>query len=359
MEYKIKNFNKELLKKRYPSYVMGVDIGGTRTNLGIAGVKNLKVNLLFSLDFNSNDLSSLIPALEDTLSYANNYNIEVDVACIGAAGIVSPSNDYAQITNTKWNASSKELTNKTALSTIFIINDFQSIGYGINLLDSKNKNDIIQIRRSIKPSFETKVILGAGTGLGKSILTYDYHYNAYMPLQSEGGHEDFPIQNDFEMEMVQFIKKLQNISHPLTYEEILSGRGIESLYQFLRASQDLKETQYTDKIENANNKAPLISKYRNQDETCKKTFRLFTRFYARCAKNFVLDAFARGGLYIAGGIAVKNREIFTTKDFIEEFENAYRRTDFLKTVPISVIINYDVSLYGACFAAMYKLYCKQ
>jgi glucokinase len=82
---------------------------------------------------------------------------------------------------------------------------------------------------------------------------------------------------------------------------------------------------------------------------------MFTRFYGRCAKNFVLDSLANGGLYIAGGMANKNIEIFSTKEFLNEFENAYRRNDILEKVPIHVIVNYDVSLYGACFAAMYNL----
>jgi len=98
----------------------------------------------------------------------------------------------------------------------------------------------------------------------------------------------------------------------------------------------------------------LISKYKEKDETCKETFRLFTKFYGRCAKNLVLDTLARGGLYIAGGIAVKNKEIFMKDDFTSEFINGFRRDDFLKEVPVNLILNYDVSLYGACFAAMIK-----
>jgi len=81
---------------------------------------------------------------------------------------------------------------------------------------------------------------------------------------------------------------------------------------------------------------------------------LFTLFYARCAKNFALNTLATGGLYIAGGIASKNKKIFTSKIFKDEFENAYRRADVLKSIPISIIVNYNVSLYGACFAAMYQ-----
>jgi len=92
----------------------------------------------------------------------------------------------------------------------------------------------------------------------------------------------------------------------------------------------------------------------NQDEACRETYRLFTKFYARCAKNFALDILAEGGLYIYGGIAVKNKEIFTSKDFVNEFEKSHRRVEIIKKIPINLIINYDLGLYGACYAAIHQ-----
>jgi len=363
MEYTIKNCNKSKIDYNFSNYVLGIDIGGTNTNLAIAGIYNKKPNLLFSHNYKTEKLDSIIPPIDSILTYSkNNFKIEVDFACIGAAGVVSSSNDFVQLTNAEWNISSNEIINKTSLSSVFIINDFQAIGYGLNLLNSENKDDIYTIRSGksnldiLKP---TRAIIGAGTGLGKSILSYDENFNAYIPIPSEGGHSDFPIENDFEIQLVEFVKKLRNISQPLSYEEVLSGRGIESIYLFLRNKEKKNVTKYTKEIDDSSDKTPLISKYRNVDETCKETFRLFTKFYARCAKNFVLDTLSRGGLYIAGGIAAKNKEVFLTNQFIDEFENALNRKDLLKEIPINVIVNYDVSLYGACYAAMYKLLSKK
>jgi glucokinase len=79
-------------------------------------------------------------------------------------------------------------------------------------------------------------------------------------------------------------------------------------------------------------------------------------FYARCAKNFVFDTMATGGIYLAGGIASKNKEAFQSDEFIQTFESSSRRSDVLKRTPIYLIVNYDVSLYGACLAAIYQLY---
>ena len=53
MDYAVKNFNEKMLKENFPSYVLGVDIGGTNTNLSIAGVKESRIILLFSYSYNN------------------------------------------------------------------------------------------------------------------------------------------------------------------------------------------------------------------------------------------------------------------------------------------------------------------
>ena len=122
----------------------------------------------------------------------------------------------------------------------------------------------------------------------------------------------------------------------------------------MKQSKRFEDSKYSNEIEKSTDKAEAIAKYKKVDHLCAETFRLFTRFYGRCAKNFVLDSLATGGLYIAGGIASKNKEIFSTDIFISEFENVYRYSKYLKETPIYVILDYDISLKGACFAAMYK-----
>ena len=190
--------------------------------------------------------------------------------------------------------------------------------------------------------------------MGKSILIYNKENKIYYPIPSEGGHADFPIYNNFEFELIDYLKNLRSISNPLTYEEVLSGRGLEGIYSFIIQEQDYKQNVIVREIEKSNNKANLISKYKETDKNCEKAFKIFTKFYGRCAKNFLLDTMALGGLYIAGGIASKNSDIFNYSEFLKEFDNAFRRSDLLKNVPIKVITNYDVSLYGSCFAAFYK-----
>ena len=99
-KYSMKIFNEKFLKEDYSSYILGVDIGGTNTNLCIAGVNNLKPILLFSFNFKTTNLDSIVLPVKSILEYAKtNHDIQVDYACIGAAGVVSQKNDHAFLTN--------------------------------------------------------------------------------------------------------------------------------------------------------------------------------------------------------------------------------------------------------------------
>ena len=102
-------------------------------------------------------------------------------------------------------------------------------------------------------------------------------------------------------------------------------------------------------IDKSKSKPELISKYRKADKTCKETFEIFKIAYAGFAKNMALDGLALGGVYIAGGIAPKNREIFD-KSFVKIFEESLKMGHILKRMPIYLILNYDVGLLGAGFA---------
>ncbi|MEA2037354.1 MAG: glucokinase [Nanoarchaeota archaeon] len=336
--------NKQKLRK-HPKFILAGDVGGTNTTLGLFNIGKNKPRLLFLKKFKSNELKSITEAINEMLAYSKRNKIKINTGCLGVAGPVSTNRDLCKLTYVKWKVDTKEIIRKTGLKT-FLVNDFEAIGYGVNLL---KKNDIIKIGKNREALPEaTKAVIGAGTGLGKSILVYQD--NSYIPIPSEGGFSDFPAHDKLEMDILNFIKKDKGIKESVSNEQVISGKGIESIYLFLR--KRFKSTKYTKEINRSKDKVPLISKYRNKDKLCKETFKLYTKFYARCVKNFVLDSLAIGGIYIAGGIASKNEDIFKTKEFINEFEKVNKQPQLLKKVPIFVIKNYNVSLYGAAYAAM-------
>jgi glucokinase len=173
------------------------------------------------------------------------------------------------------------------------------------------------------------VILGAGTGLGKALLI-NYH-NMYHPNASEGGHSDLPITVD-ETDFLLWCRER------IEYEDVLSGRGIVHIYNFMLTKYDGSGTK--DPAEIMKENSPAAENTRKQ----------FIKFYARCAKNFVLEGLARGGVIIAGGIAAKHPHLFNN-DFIKEFMRNDSQKSWLSKVPIKIITNYNISLSGAAFAA--------
>ena len=221
-----------------------------------------------------------------------------------------------------------------------MVNDFEVIGYGLPLIDPKN---LVRVNEGKVRQYANKVILGAGTGLGKSIMDYNKYAGRYIPVASEGGHADFAVQRQIELDLVEFIKEYEGWTCNVSWEDVLSGDGIKRIYQFFHSNTNSGKHAGKEKVPHPDE----IFNSRNNDEHSKKTFEMYTTIYARCAKDFALDALALGGVYIAGGIAAKNLPMFELPEFMQEFTNCGKQQDLLKKVPIYVITDYNISLYGA------------
>ena len=338
---RINNFK----KSSFGYLLLGMDIGATSTRAGIFGVKGKKPKLLCYSKAKSGKSSSLIRLIGEAADYADkNYKSPLKKACIGVAGMVSKERDYAEMTNLNLRLDRRALMKSTKLREILLLNDFEAIGYSINILSG---NSLIPIKKSDKIANAPVVAIGAGTGLGKTTLLYSHELKHYVPVPSEAGHSDFAAQEKEEINLVNFIKQNEKIRN-VSYEDVLSGRGLARIYAFLN-SKGIKSAKYAKEINKAKNKPELISKYRKADAACKKTFQIFAGIYAKFARNCAVDAMPCGGIYIAGGIAQKNTEIFN-KNFIKAFEANKKMKSLLKKIPIYLICNENAGLMGAAFA---------
>ncbi|MDP3888985.1 MAG: glucokinase [bacterium] len=317
------------------------DIGGTNSNFGIFISANGALTLLFSVHFKSKQVTDFASLVSDLLTYLKKtYGITISHAGFAAAGVVSEN--HVKPTNLDFFIDAKEIQQKTGLNTLFMVNDFEVIGYGLDQINAKN---LVLVNEGKTREHANKAILGAGTGLGKCIMDWNKYADRYIPLASEGGHADFAVQNQLELDLVAHIRKTETNKCNISWEDVLSGDGIQRIYHFFRhknkaakvASQLSQNGPHPDEIFNS----------RHEDEHCWNTFELYTRLYARCAKNFALDALAMGGVFIAGGIAAKNLPLFELDAFMEEFTNCGKQQELLHEIPIYVITDYNISLYGA------------
>lgn len=325
-------------------YFLAGDIGGTNSNFGIFSLRGEAPKLVASVHYKSQDIQNFTNFFKEVVTYIRErYSISFEASCIGAAGIVYPHRVYAHPTNLPIEINTNELMKATGIKTIFLINDFEAVALGVELLNSK---DIVTINKGIHREHGNIGFIGAGTGLGKGIMVWHRDSNKYFPVSSEGGHADAAFYDAFEFALNEyFLKNYQ--ACPVSWEDVLSGGGIQILYQFLATQKEYPTTASTLEIENDRFNPDRISFYAKQDPRCKDTFNLYVRLYARCAKNFVLECLALNGIYIAGGIAAKNISMFFDPIFMKEFVRCGKESKLLAETPVLLIADYNVSLYGS------------
>ncbi len=222
------------------------------------------------------------------------------------------------------------------------MNDFEVIWRGVPFIE---QSKLVALTKVSLVKQGTIGILGAGTGLGKSIIGFNFVTGNHLVIRSEGGHQAFPIQTAQEYELVTFITQSENKDTMVTWEEILSGNGISRIYQFF-----LKQYPRLLSLNKPYPHPDEIFNERHRDQACFETYQLYVRLYARCIREFALEILPFGGLYIAGGIAAHNEDMFRSENFMQEFLNHTTHKKLLESVSLVVITDYNVSLYGAAWS---------
>lgn len=329
------------------------DIGGTNTTLAAVSHAEGRFTLQHSKRYASASLASIAEALEDFL-VTSPAREDLESCCLSGAGPVR--NNHCTMTNVPWIIDGDEVEKLLTVPT-FVINDFSAICYALPLMETHQEIDSQALPHADgstpAPHGSVRAVVGAGTGLGTGYLIEDRgHYTAHA---SEGGHTDFaPL--DEEMEIVHDYLASRFPIQPGA-EQYVSGQGIRNAYHAFRRSGRIVSDTHTDRIDalDASDQPAEIARVAMTHEGCAAVMRLFVRMYARYASNTAVFFLPTGGLYLAGGIAAKNERWLRQDDlFMRTFEENYnsRVTPLLKTMPVFLIRDYSVSLYGAAHAAV-------
>lgn len=325
--------------------ILACDVGGTNIRCALVEVNGTSLTTVFVLRVLTCDVVAFADVIMQALAIAREkYNIVVKKAACAVAGYPVKNMDIWRLTNVAWAVEKKEIIQKTTITDVVFLNDFEAIGHSLEALAEK---DLACLNQGTVTIRENKVVLGAGTDLGKCIIAWDSTSKQYVPVPSEGGHADFPIHNQEELLLITFLQKKLKSNEPIRWGKILSGWGISNIYQFLEQNGTYAVTEYSHIIKKHNYDPALIASYKEVDSCSKKTLELFSAFYGRCAKNFTLEARAFGGVYLAGGIVAKNTEAMRTGTFMAEFLNNAKFKDLLEQTPVFIIVDQDAGLYGA------------
>jgi glucokinase len=293
-----------------PMRVIAGDVGGTKT-------------LLRSVD---GDGSVLAESRFDSAAYATFDDLlrefdsgPVDAACFAVAGPVFGGR--AEVTNLGWTIDEEALSRAFAIPRVSLINDFYAIALGVPLL---GEEDLVPLQRAPRDANAPIGILGAGTGLGEAILVRG------EVIPTEGGHQDFAPQ---DAEQARLFLELHRRYGHVSWERVVSGMGLTNIHTFL-GGEALEPPEIAERADAG-------------DPRARHTIELFVDVYGAEAGNMGLRVLARGGVFLAGGIAAKNRDWFTDGRFLTAFLRKGRFRDVMESIPVDLIVNEQVGLIGA------------
>jgi glucokinase len=314
--------------------ILAGDLGGTKSNLGLFDVQQGKLVRVARKRYTSHEY----PGLKDiTADFLSQNGAKVTASSFGIAGPVV--DNTVRATNLPWVIDGAEMAEFLGLKYVRLVNDLEATSYGIGVMEP---SDLEVLYPGVTEPHATQVVIAAGTGLGEGVLYWDGQ--KHVPVATESGHADFSPSSDQQADLWKFLKKKNDF---VSSEQILSGRGFQNIHEFLSPYD--KHVGF----DSTTDPAPEITRRALTGEcpVCVATVNLWIEIYGSEAGNFALRTLARGGIYVAGGIAVKILPKLKEGRFAAAVRHKEKLEDYLAKIPITVVLNEDCPLMGAAFVA--------
>ena len=308
---------------------LGGDLGGTKTLLALAekdaagGMRIVRQQRFASADY---------PDFETLLDEFLADRPSIAAACFGVAGPTDGRN--AKLTYLPWSLAANELERRFAIPRVTLANDFAAAAHGLTLVEAER---ILTLHAGQPVEHAPRVILGAGTGLGVAGLVWQG--NGYRVIAGEGGHIGFAPQTGEQGELWRWLLEQRG---RVTTEDIVSGPGLARIYAFICGQRRPEGSplggEQPEKIGNA--------ALAGSDPLAVQALNLWLACYGAFAGDLALHWLARGGVYLAGGIAAKLLPGTDANPFIEAFLAKREHRHLALDMPIRLVTDESLGLRG-------------
>ncbi|HEV2388074.1 MAG TPA: glucokinase [Candidatus Acidoferrales bacterium] len=320
-----------------PMMILAGDIGGTKTNLAAFVREGGRLRPLNQRKYDSRAAASFEEMLESFLGEMG-AGAKFEAACFGAAGAVIGGR--VRLTNLAWAVDAGSVGKLLGTSRVRLLNDMEATWAGV---DAVEPSELYALQPAAAPPHANQALIAAGTGVGESFRIWTG--GRYLPVATEGGHADFAPRTDQEIELLRYLKR----SHTwVDVERVVSGRGFFEIHRFLGPGVD-----HPDFHDPGDDPAAEITR-RALDRACSicvAAVDLWISLYGAEAGNLALRTLARGGVFVAGGIAAKILPKLREGRFTEAFAQKAEFGDLLGRIPITVVLNQEAPLLGAAATA--------
>jgi glucokinase len=325
------------------SMIVAGDVGGTKTAVALFEAAGAQVQVVRQAIYPSTEFGSLEQILASFL--ASGPPVRPTAGCFGLPGAVIEGK--VTTTNLPWTVEESRLAAALGVPRLRLLNDLEATAYGMLFLQP---GELASLNPRAGPRRQGSVaVVAAGTGLGEAMLCWDGQH--YHPVASEGGHVDFAPRNEQEIELFRYLRKLHE---HVSYERVLSGPGLYSLFCFLRDTGRAAPTAtLAEALSTAADPAAVVSQFAlgNRDPAAQAALTLFCSLYGSEASNLALKCLAVGGVFLGGGIAPKILPALQQSAFLEGFCNKGRFRPLLESIPVFVSLNPGSGLLGAAHYA--------
>ncbi len=319
--------------------VLAGDIGGTKTRLAIIDVEGTRLNTSREVSFPSRDFATFDDLLGEFLA-------GTQVPAHAAFGIAGPvQGRTVRVTNLPWVIEADVTQQRFGFVSCALLNDLEAAACGLPAL---GESDLLTLQDGDPDARGNQAVIAAGTGLGEAGLFWDG--SRHHPYATEGGHTSFSPQNELEMELLRY---LQGLYGHVSWERVVSGMGLVDLHTFLRGYRQVAVPQWLEEEMREGDAAAAVSNAAlgGKDALCIETMDIFVQLYGAEAGNLALKSMSRGGLYLGGGIAPKILPLLQRDTFLRAFLRKGRMRPVLEAMPVRVILNDRVALYGPALSA--------
>ena len=303
------------------------DIGGTNSRFGLVEPGTTRVAEV-AVQKNDNFAS-----LEDSIAaYVKARGVSgLAGAAIAVAGPVE--GEVVHLTNRNWSFTRESLRKAAEARQFRLLNDFEALALALPHLDGE---DVVQIGGELPQKPAVKIVLGPGTGLGMATLA-PLPGGGWMALPGEVGHITLPVVTQQEFDWRERMSKPGVLFES---EDAITGGGLLRMYRAATASPTLDTPE-----------AVLQAALAGTDTAAVKTLDQFIVWLARVAGDAAMTMQAKGGVYLAGGIAPSIVEKLKTGPFRSIFEEKGRLAFVMRPIPVYVIVDRFPAFKG-CAAAI-------
>ncbi|NTV09492.1 MAG: glucokinase [Zoogloea sp.] len=299
--------------------ILGGDLGGTKTLLALAEQVDGRIAIVREQRFASIDYPDFDLLLAEFLAGC----APLEAAAFGIAG---PTDGLTgKLTYLPWRLGAAALEARFGIRRVVLANDFAAAAHGLEQLAPQQ---LFGLQAGEPQTGGPRLVLGAGTGLGVAgLIAVDGRYRV---IPGEGGHIGFSPQSPQQMALWQTLFKRNG---RVTSEDVLCGAGLARIHAFLGGAECAPDEV---------GRAALAG-----DRLAGAAYALWSSILGGFAGDLALHWLARGGVYLAGGIAAKLMPALGAQDFIAAFNAKREHRALVERMPVHLVTEERLGLLGA------------